>query len=41
VSDKANIDEREADGVADSMAATGIIAVVVLAMYIWLSGMPS
>jgi hypothetical protein len=41
VSDKANIDEREADGVADSIAVTGIIAVIVLAMYIWLSGMPS
>ena len=41
MSDKANIDEREADGVADAMAVTGIIAVIVLAMYIWLSGMPS
>ena len=41
VSDKANIDEREADGVADAMAVTGIIAVIVLTMYIWLSGMPS
>ena len=33
--------EREADGVADSIAATAVISVVVLTMYIWLSGMPS
>lgn len=41
MTDQANNNEREADGVADSIAATGIIAVVVLAMYIWLSGMPA
>ncbi len=33
--------EREGDGVADSIAATAIISVVVFAMYLWLSGMPS
>lgn len=33
--------ERKDDGVADSIAATAIISVVVLAMYIWLSGMPT
>lgn len=33
--------ERNADGVADSIAATAIISVVVLGMYLWLSGMPS
>jgi hypothetical protein len=33
--------ERDADGVADSIAATAIISVVVLALYIWLAGMPS
>jgi hypothetical protein len=33
--------ERESDGVADSIAATAVIAVVVFGMYIWLSGMPS
>ena len=33
--------ERESDGVADAFAATGIIAIVVLTMYIWLSGLPS
>ena len=33
--------EREADGIADSIAATAIITVVVVAMYIWLAGMPS
>ena len=40
MSDKLN-QERAADGVADSVAATAIIAIVVLTMYIWLSGMPS
>jgi hypothetical protein len=39
MSDEPNI-EREADGAADSIAATAIIAVVVLTMYLWLSGMP-
>jgi hypothetical protein len=33
--------ERDNDGVADSIAATAIISVVVLAMYLWLAGMPS
>jgi hypothetical protein len=33
--------ERESDGIADSIAATAIVSVVVLAMYLWLSGMPS
>ncbi len=33
--------ERQADGVADSIAATAIVTVVVVAMYLWLSGMPS
>ena len=33
--------EREADGVADAIAATAVITLVVLAMYIWLAGMPS
>lgn len=33
--------EREEDGAADAFAATAIIAIVVLAAYIWLSGMPS
>jgi hypothetical protein len=33
--------ERNADGVADAVAATAIIAIVVLTMYIWLSGMPT
>ena len=33
--------EREADGVADSIAATAINTVVVVAMYIWLADMPS
>ena len=40
MSDKSN-QERNADGVADSLAATAIIAIVVFAMYIWLSGMPT
>jgi hypothetical protein len=33
--------EREADGVADSIAATAIITLVVFTLYLWLSGMPS
>ena len=33
--------ERAADGVADSIAATAIISLVILTAYIWLSGMPS
>ena len=33
--------ERDADGVADSIAATAVISVSVLPLYLWLSGMPS
>ena len=33
--------ERESDGVADSIAVTAIIAVGIVFMYFWLSGMPS
>jgi len=33
--------ERDADGVADSIAATAVISVIVLTLYLWLSGMPS
>tara|TARA_B100000767_G_C19485772_1_gene418105 strand:- start:516 stop:638 length:123 start_codon:yes stop_codon:yes gene_type:complete len=33
--------ERDEDGAADAIAATAVIAIVVLVMYIWLSGMPS
>lgn len=29
------------DGLADSIAVTAIITIVVLAMYVWLSGMPA
>jgi len=32
--------EREADGVADAMAVTAIIAIAVFGMYLWLSGLP-
>ena len=39
MSDKINT-EREADGVADAVAVTAVIGVIVLAMCIWLSGMP-
>lgn len=31
--------EREADGVADAIAATAIISVVIFTMYLWLSSM--
>lgn len=41
MTEQSNNDERDADGVADSIAATGIISVVILGMYIWLSGMPT
>ena len=40
MSDDINQD-REEDGVADSLAATAIIGVVVFALYLWLSGMPT
>jgi|TARA_B110000046_G_scaffold102890_1_gene110571 hypothetical protein len=33
--------ERDEDGVADGIAATAVIAIVVFAVYLWLSGMPS
>ena len=33
--------ERDADGVADSIAATAIISLVVFTLYLWLGGMPS
>ena len=29
------------DGVADAIAVTAIITIVILTMYVWLSGMPS
>ncbi len=33
--------ERKADGAADAIAATAIIAIVIVTLYFWLSGMPS
>jgi hypothetical protein len=33
--------ERNSDGVADSIAATAIISIVIVTLYLWLSGMPS
>jgi hypothetical protein len=33
--------ERTSDGIADSAAVIAIITIVVLAMYLWLSGMPT
>lgn len=33
--------EREEDGNADAIAAVAIVSLVVFALYIWLSGMPS
>ncbi len=32
--------DREADGVADAIAATAIVAITVFGMYLWLSGLP-
>ncbi len=40
MSDKSNL-ERTADGRADAGAAIAIVTIVVFAMYLWLSGMPS
>ena len=40
MSDNTNV-ERESDGVADAVAATAIIAVVVFTLFLWLSGLPS
>jgi hypothetical protein len=33
--------ERAADGVADAIAATAVITIIVLGLYLWLSGMPT
>lgn len=33
--------ERDEDGRADAIAATAIISLIVLTLYMWLSGMPS
>ena len=40
MSDETKI-EREADGVADAIAVTAIIGVIVLTLCLWLQGMPS
>jgi len=40
MSDNPNF-ERESDGVADACAVTAIMGLVVLTLYLWLSGMPS
>ena len=40
MSDQVN-KERAADGVADAIATTVIIALVATTMYFWLSGMPT
>jgi hypothetical protein len=40
MSDQVN-EERDEDGAADAIAAVAIITIVIVTMYIWLSGMPS
>ncbi|MEZ5573161.1 MAG: methionine synthase [Halioglobus sp.] len=40
MSDETN-QERASDGVADAIATVAIISIVVLTMYVWLSGMPT
>ncbi len=40
MSDEINT-ERDPDGAADAVAVTAVIALIVLAAYIWLSGMPT
>lgn len=32
---------KDSDGMADAIAATAVISIIVVALYIWLSGMPS
>jgi hypothetical protein len=39
MSDKTD-SEHASDGLADSIAVTAIIAVIVVTLYLWLSGMP-
>lgn len=34
-------DDRKSDGMADAGAAIAIITIVVITMYVWLSGMPT
>ncbi len=36
-----NVNKDAGDGAADAIAATAIISIIVLTMYLWLSGMPS
>ena len=37
-----DIDNNDSgDGAADAIAATAVISIVVLAVYLWLAGMPS
>jgi hypothetical protein len=33
--------QSKGDGMADSMAAVAVITIIILTLYIWLSGMPS
>lgn len=40
MSDQLN-NESESDGVADAIAVVAIMAVIVVSMYMWLSGMPT
>ncbi len=36
-----DLGQKDDNGAADSVAATALISLVVLTLYIWLSGMPS
>ena len=36
-----NVNKDAGDGAADAIAATAIISIVVLTLYLWLAGMPS
>lgn len=40
MSDKMN-DQKNSDGMADAGATIAIITIVVITMYVWLSGMPA
>lgn len=40
MSDKEN-SKHAGDGAADAIAVTALMAIVITALYVWLSGMPS
>lgn len=41
MSEQNPLPEEDDNGMADAIAATAVISLVVITLYIWLSGMPS